>query len=335
VNIILTCAGRRNYLVNYFKTALAGKGEVLATDASPDAVALQDADRSFVLPLVSDPIYFDKLLAICQEYQPKLLISLNDLELPMLAKQRDRFLDMGTIPVVSESSFIDTCFDKYATNQFLAECDIITPKTYLTLSDVQQAIQQQAIQFPLVIKPRWGSASIGIAYAEDKEELELAYRYVRKLLEKTFLASISASDPDRCVMIQEKIIGQEYGLDIINDLNGKYAATSVKRKLSMRSGETDRAITVNEDRLMKIGEKLGRYTKHIGNLDCDFMIGDRGLYAIEMNPRFGGGYPFSHLAGINLPAALIAWANQEKIDPNWLIFKPDVMSSKCDRLIVH
>jgi carbamoyl-phosphate synthase large subunit len=335
VNIILTCCGRRNYLVNYFKTALAGKGQVLATDASPDAVSLQEADRSFVLPLVSDPTYFDKLLAICQDYKPKILVSLNDLELPMLAKQRERFISVGTEPVVSSPSFIDICFDKWATNRFLSDHDIITPKTYLTLAAVRQAIEQEEIGFPLVVKPRWGSGSIGIVYAENHEELDLSYKYVKSILNKTFLATISSSDPDKCVMIQEKIIGQEYGLDIINDLDGNYVAVAVKQKLSMRSGETDRAITVHDNRLTKVGEKLGRCTRHIGNLDCDFMVNEKGTYVIEMNPRFGGGYPFSHLAGLDLPATLIAWANQEEINPNWLKYKSGVMSSKCDRLITH
>ncbi len=335
VNIILTCAGRRNYLIEYFKSVLAGRGNVFATDMSADAIALQSADRAFVLPLVSEPDYVDKLLDICQQHQVKLLISLNDLELPLLAQHRNRFLDFGTIPVVSAPTLIDLCFDKWATNHFLSQRKINTPKTYLTLADAQTAIELRELRFPLVIKPRWGSGSIGIAYAEDTEELELAYKYVRKLIHKTFLSSVSASDPDRCIMIQEKILGQEYGLDIINDLDGNYVTTAIKRKLSMRAGETDRAVTVDDDRLAQIGATIGRSTQHIGNLDCDIMIDDRGLYAIELNPRFGGGYPFSHLAGINLPAALIAWANQEPVDPNWLRFKPNIMSSKCDRLIVH
>lgn len=335
MNVMLTCAGRRNYLVNFFQAALHDRGYVLAGDASLEAAALQEADKSVLLPLVSDPNYFDRLFDLCQDCQIRLLIPLNDLELPLLARQRDRFLKIGTILVVSSPAVIDTCFDKWATFQFLENHGILAPKTYLSAIEARQAIAQGKLTFPVVIKPRWGSASIGVVDADDEEELELAYQYVRKILNKTILASISATDPDRCVMVQEKIIGQEYGLDIINDLDGNYVTTSIKQKLSMRAGETDRAITVADARLAHIGATIGRATRHIGNLDCDVMIDDRGLYAIELNPRFGGGYLFSHLAGINLPAALIAWADREPVDPNWLKFKPDVMSSKCDRPIVH
>lgn len=335
MNIILTCAGRRNYLVKYFQTALAGAGKVIATDVSKNAVALQDADIAVALPLVSDPSYFEKLLDLCQEYQPKLLISLNDLELPLLARERHRFMAIGTIPVISKPELIDTCFDKWASNIFLNTIGILTPKTCLTLDDVYQAISDQKLSFPVVVKPRWGSGSVGIAEAANQEELEISYRYVRQLIGKTFLANISNTDPERCVMIQQKIIGQEYGLDIINDLDGNYMATVIKKKLAMRSGETDQAITVMEDRLMSIGEKIGQKTNHIGNLDCDFIINEQAIYGIDMNPRFGGGYPFSHMAGIDLPSALIAWANKSKIVPCWLRYTPGVMSSKHDQLIIH
>jgi carbamoyl-phosphate synthase large subunit len=56
---------------------------------------------------------------------------------------------------------------------------------------------------------------------------------------------------------------------------------------------------------------------------------------LEMNPRFGGGYPFSHVAGANLPAALIAWVSGQPINPDWLTIKSDVLSSKCARLVTH
>ena len=56
---------------------------------------------------------------------------------------------------------------------------------------------------------------------------------------------------------------------------------------------------------------------------------------LELNPRFGGGYPFSHVAGANLPAALIAWATGKPVDPSWLRVAPNIMSSKCARLVPH
>lgn len=333
MNIILTCAGRRNYIVKYFQEALNHQGMVFACDVSPEAAALQEADKSFVLPPVNHEDYLDKLLYICEQNHIRLLVSLNDLELPLLSKQRDRFAEIGTILAVSSTFVIDTCFDKWTSFQFLTNHNIPTAKTYLSLNQARQAIASSEIEYPVVVKPRWGSASIGIQYPEDDEELELAYRYVNKLITKTFLSNISASEPDKSVIIQERITGQEYGLDIVNNFQGLYQTTFVKRKLKMRAGETDRATTIFSPKLEKLGENISQKLGHIANLDCDVMMNDSDFFILEMNPRFGGGYPFSHHAGANIPAALIAWSKGEKINQKWLQVKNNITSSKCDRLV--
>jgi len=333
MNVILTCAGRRNYLLKFFQEALGNRGKVFAGDATLEAPTLQEADEKFLLPPINHSDYFDKLLDICKQNQVRLVIPLNDLELPYLAKQRARFLAIGTIPVVSSPEVIDICFDKFATFLFLQKLGICAPKTYLSLAEAREAIQQGEISFPLVVKPRWGSASIGIEYPEDDEELELAYRFVKKSLMRSFLAEVSSSDPDRCILIQERLIGQEHGLDIINNLEGSYITTFVKRKLTMRAGETDRAVTVENEEIKQLGAKIGQTLGHIGNLDCDVMVGQKGLCVLELNPRFGGGYPFSQMAGANIPAALIAWANGEKPNESWLRVEGNIKSSKCDRLV--
>ncbi|MBE9168012.1 ATP-grasp domain-containing protein [Pleurocapsales cyanobacterium LEGE 06147] len=333
MNIMLTCAGRRNYLVKFFQEALGNRGQVFAGDASAEAAALQDANKGFVLPPINHIDYSDTLLDICQQHQVGLLIPLHDLELPFLARQRDRFLKIGTFPVVSSPKVIDICFDKWKTFKFLEKMGISTPKTYLSFKEARKAIAQGEIAFPLVVKPRWGSASIGIEYPEDDEELELAYRFSKKLLTRTLLAEVSSSEPEQSILIQERFFGQEYGLDVINNLDSCYTTTLVKRKLAMRAGETERAITVEDNQLKNLGKKIGQKLGHVGNLDCDVIMSSKGYRVLEMNPRFGGGYPFSHLAGANIPAALIAWANGEKVDDHWLRVEANIMSAKCDRLV--
>jgi len=331
MNVMLTCAGRRNYLVRFFQDALRDRGQVFAVDSSIDAPALQEADRAFIVPNVAQSDYFDTLLKICLKHEVGLLISLNDLELPLLSRQRERFLAVDCIPVVSSPEVVDICFDKWETYRFLTRCGIDTPKTFRALEDALEAIANEEIAFPLVVKPRWGSASISIEFPDDVEELELTYRLVRKRLNKTILADVSASDWS--VIIQEKLPGQEYGLDVINDLSGNYINTFVKQKRSMRAGETDRAITVDNEPLVDLGSRLARSLGHIGNLDCDvFVCGDRHC-VLEMNPRFGGGYPFSHAAGADLPAALVAWADGLKPNPDWLSVRPNVQSSKYDSIV--
>lgn len=332
MNVLLTSAGRRNYLVEYFQEALRGQGKVFAADAKSSAPALQEADGVFLVPPIGHKHYLDALLEFCQQEQIGLLVPLNDLELPYLAAARDRFAAFGTAVVVSSSEVISRCFDKWETRRFLRAQGVLTPKTYLSLAEAQDALGRGELKFPLVLKPRWGSASIGLEFPQDVEELELSFELSQRRLARTALATVSESA--HAILIQEFIVGDEYGLDIVNDLSGRYVTTFVKQKLGMRAGETDSAVTVASEPLQRLGEALGRTLGHIGNLDCDVFLGDEGAWVIELNPRFGGGYPFSHVAGANLPAALLAWARGEAPDSLWLRSDIGVMSSKFSRLML-
>ena len=134
-------------------------------------------------------------------------------------------------------------------------------------------------------------------------------------------------------MIQQCIKGKEYGLDIMNDLQGNHVAVSVKQKLAMRAGETDKAITVDNAEIREIGTTIGKALKHIGNLDCDILEENGEYYVLELNPRFGGGFPFSYEAGVNLPGAIISWAKGENFDTTTLIPRYGETYAKCDYLV--
>lgn len=333
MNIMLTCAGRRNYLIQYFRDTLRGQGQVFAADTSSNAPAMQEADKAFVLPHVSSSNYIPTLLDVCKNTNVHLLISLNDLELPILAAQKKLFTDIGTIPVVSSFEVIDICFDKYKTYEFLQKCGLPTAKTYLSLAEAYDALESSEINFPVIIKPRWGSASIGIEIANDKDELAIVHGLLSKRLKRTILADASATDIDRAIMIQQCLTGQEYGMDVVNDLSGNYVTTFIKRKLTMRAGETDRAMTEKNPDMEDIGATISRSLRHIGNLDCDVFVQNGQYFVLELNPRFGGGYPFSHTAGANIPAALIAWANGVEPEQDWFRIKSGLVMAKCDRVV--
>lgn len=335
MNILFTCAGRRNYLLQYFREALAGRGQVFATDASPTAPAMMEADRAFVVPYVSDPTYFDVIIGLAKDHDARLLISLNDLELPYLSREKARLIAMGILPIVSDPWVIDACFDKFRTAELLAEIGLASPQTYLTLDDAKAALDSGELTFPLVVKPRWGTGSIGLEFPQDMRELELAYALVSLRLSRTIIADVSAADPGRGVLIQGRLPGQEYGLDIVNDLDGNHVTTFVKQKLAMRAGETDKAETVDEPILREVGARIAARLRHVGNLDCDVFLTPDGPAVLEMNPRFGGGYPFSHVAGANLPAALLAWVDGREPDSDWLTVTYGTIAAKCDRLVAR
>ena len=268
------------------------------------------------------------LLEYCKENRIGALISLFDIDLPVLSANKEKFRQIGTRIIVSDPSVMSICNDKWNTYKFLLENGFNAPKTYISLLDAKRAVKVSIVKFPLFIKPRWGMGSIEVYEAETMEELEVLYEKAIRNIKRSYLKYESAEDFESSVLLQEKLSGQEHGLDIINDLNGNYQTTIVKLKYAMRSGETDCAVTVDNPFLKELGRTLGEKLKHIGNLDCDVFVDGDKLTVLEFNARFGGGYPFSHLAGVNLPFAIIEWLRGNVIDDAVLKEKIGVFGQK-------
>ena len=333
MNILFTCAGRRNYLINYFKEAIKGEGLIMAADMQKTAPAMIDADKAFIVPGIYAENYVDELIKCIKNEAVDLVISLNDLELPILAEHQKEIEETGAKVIISNPKAIKIAFDKWETAKYIERIGLKSPKTYINIDKALEAIDEGKLTFPLVLKPRWGSASIGIDFPESIEELKLAYQLQLLRIKKTILANASKEDLEHTILIQEKIQGKEYGLDVLNDFNGKYYGTFLREKLAMRSGETDKAISVIDDRFSKVGRKIGESLRHLGNLDCDVFEYNNELYVLELNPRFGGGYPFSHEAGMDTASAYIAWARGEYDVEQFNNYKAGVLFSKCDRLL--
>ena len=332
MNILFTCAGRRTYLLNYFRENLNEGDTIIATDMQLSAPALQASDIKIQVPAVYAKDYIDITLDICRKHHVDALISLNDLELPILAENKAEFEAEGVRVIVSGPEVIDICFDKYKTAQWTESIGLNAPKTYVRLDDAKKALASGEIAFPLFMKPRWGSGSIGLETIDDMEELDVYYNILMKKIKKSILATASVGD--EYIMIQEKLTGQEFGLDVMNDLQGNNVAVSVKKKLAMRAGETDKAITVDLPEVRAMGKKIGENLHHIGNLDVDIMQRANGDYCVlELNPRFGGGFPFSYEAGVNFPKAIIEWIKGNQIDASILIPEYGKMFSKNDYLM--
>lgn len=332
MNLLLTSAGRRGYLVEYFKEALAG-GKVYAANSDGRAPAFSAADGSVVTPLIYEEDYIPFLLSYCREKEISLLISLFDIDLPVLAANKERFRRAGVRALVSDPGVIQVCNDKWETFRFLRKNDFLAPETFLSLEEALLACEEGRLAWPLIVKPRWGMGSLSVFEAENETELRVFYEKVKREIRRSYLKYEAAADPEASVLIQEKLAGQEYGLDVINDLEGRYRNTIVKVKHAMRSGETDCAATVDFPELVSLGERISKALGHIGNLDMDVFWTGGMPCVLEMNARFGGGYPFSHMAGVNLPKAIAAWAEGKEADAEWLQAEPGVVSQKDIRLI--
>lgn len=330
-NILFTCAGRRTYLLKYFKEQLGDGGLIVGADMQLTAPALTAADVRIKVPGVYESDYVDKILDICKIHSITAVISLNDLELPILAKARARFEAIGVELIVSDNEVIDLCFDKYKTAKFVESLGLNTPRTFISLSEAKAALRDGRLSFPVILKPRWGSGSIGIEVADNEEELAELYDVLKTKTKKSILGKVSVGD--EFILIQERISGKEYGMDVMNDLKGNTLGVVVKQKLAMRAGETDKAETADVPEVIEIGKVLGNALRHIGNLDCDVLERGGSYYVLELNPRFGGGFPFSYEAGVNYPKVIIDLLRGHEADKNDLAWQPGRMFAKCDYLV--
>ena len=166
-NILFTCAGRRTYLLKYFKEQLGNEGKVIGADMQLSAPALSVADVKEQVPAVYAHDYIDRVLDICRSNDVAAIICLNDLELPILAANSERFAAEGILPIVSPTEIIDICFDKYRTARYVESLGLSTPATYINLAEAKEALAAGRLAFPLVLKPRWGSGSIGIEFVNN------------------------------------------------------------------------------------------------------------------------------------------------------------------------
>lgn len=288
MNILILSAGTRNKIVQYFRRELKGNGKVIATDCSNLAPALYEADKFYIVPRISEPGYVDLILDICRKESVDGVFSLIDPELSLLAKERDRFLEVGTTPVISPYELVETCFDKYRMYQMLCGMRIPTGRCYVDKEDFYRALQNGEISYPVFVKPVKGSASININKVGSDREMEVLFGLYEDL------------------MIQEYMDGTEYGADVYVDMvTGRCTSIFVKEKIKMRAGETDKSVSVKDERLFAMIEKFVEKCGFCGMIDMDiFKIGDT-YYLSEVNPRFGGGYPHAYECGVNMPEQVI------------------------------
>lgn len=291
-NILILSCGIRNKIVQYFKNELKGKGIVVAADSSELAPALYEADKHYIVPRINENGYLERILQICKENNIKAVLSLIDPELIILAKNREKFLQIGTKPIVSDYKIVEMCFDKYKMYNFLVDNNLPTVKSYIDKDEFYREVHAGNINYPVFVKPVRGSASININKVYSDKEIDLLFSKFNNL------------------MIQEFMEGKEYGIDVYIDmLSLKPVTIFIKEKIKMRAGETDKSVSVKKDKLFHLVKEFVKKTGVKGVLDIDIFEVNGEYYISEVNPRFGGGYPHAYECGVNIPKMIIKNVN--------------------------
>ena len=282
MNILILSAGTRNKVVQYFKKEFAGCGMVIATDMSNIAPAVYEADKFYQVPRMSADGYIDVIFDICKKENISAVLTLIDPELSLLAKHKAEFEKLGVCVIGSEYELCELCLDKWEMYKWLSGHGYKCAKSYIVKEEFFADVEAGKISYPVFVKPICGSASISISKAYDKETVETLFAHTDGL------------------MIQEFLNGQEIGADCYIDMvSGELVSVFTKKKLVMRAGETDKAVSFKDEKLFALIEAFVKESGFSGQIDIDIFDINGEYYISEVNPRFGGGYPHAYECGCN------------------------------------
>jgi len=282
-NILFCSVGRRARLLMDFRESMKGCGKLVATDLSPVAPALFFADKTYLVPRITDEHYFDRIIDICKESDIKAITTLIDPEIEILSKHRDELLSMDILPLCPAAWTAHLCFNKYEMFKHLNEKGVRTVLTYDNLDSFRKGLENGEISFPVFMKPISGSGSVGIGQANTMEEVE------KKWNEGNFK-----------YIIQELMSGGDCDADVYVDcISHKPVAIFSKKKIESRIGGANKTISYKDPKLFDFVEEVCSVLELNGPCDMDFFIKDGEYYLSEINPRFGGAYLHAYGAGVD------------------------------------
>ena len=282
INILVTSAGRRVSLVKSFQNTLKefnNLGKVFTTDMNPNlSSACQVSDGFLKVPRVTDKEYLPILKEFCIENDISIVVPTIDTELHILASVKDEFLKEGILIAVSNVKLCETFYLKSSTEKFFIENEFDTPRV---IEDISRC------DYPIFAKLNNSSCSVGAMKVYTPEEAKILSQ-------------------DKNYIFQEFIDGEEYTVDVFIDSKGDVISIVPRLRIEVRAGEVSKAKTVKDERIIDEVMRLcncldGAY----GCLTIQLFKTDERIVFIEINPRFGGGYPLSYLSGANFAKYLI------------------------------
>lgn len=285
-NILITSAGQRVALVKEFQETLKSffpEAKVYTTDMNPRlAPAAYVSDGCFEVPRCTSEDYIETLLTLCIGNGIGMIVPTIDTELAILAANKDVFAKQEIFVSVSDYDFIMMCRDKRNTGEFFEKHGIRVPKT----------IDKFHPTFPLFAKPYDGSLSTNLHYIRTAEEL------TNEILEDPKLLFMEYIDKD---------VYKEYTVDMYYGKDNKVKCIVPRERIKIRAGEINKGLTEKEPLTQYLYDRLETIEGCVGCICIQVFLNPQNgdVVGIEINPRFGGGYPQTYMAGGNYAENLI------------------------------
>lgn len=281
MNILILSCGTRNKLVSYFMHRKNGFDKVIVTDCSEYAPAFYVADKGYQVPRMDSPDYLDSILKICKQENINAILPLQEDELLLMAKNKYMFAKCNIQIIISEYEKVYLCRDKLECNNFLCSQDINAVPTWKAKEYAELLEKYKKI----VLKPRYGAGSTDTY-----------------IVNEAHLAKAIVETEQEEMIVQPYIRGKEFGVDIYVDMLTKEVTdVFIKEKIRMRAGETEKSVSVKNKDIANLAIHAASSMGLIGPVDMDILEQNGEYFILEINPRFGGGYPHAYECGINFP----------------------------------
>jgi len=285
-NLIVSSAGKRVSLVREFQAELKKvfpNGKVFTTEMNPEmSPAARVSDGCFRVPRVTAPDYADELFKICVENGVRVVVPTIDTELLVLAREKKRFAEAGIFLMVSDEDFVALCRDKRNTGAFFEAHGIRVPVP----------IDKHAPTFPLFAKPFDGSLSKDLHIVRSREELTPEILNNPKLMFMEYI---------------DKSVYAEFTVDMYFGRDHRVKAVVPRERVEIRAGEINKGFTRKNLLSTLLRERFAEIPGAVGCICAQFFLNEKtgDVVGIEINPRFGGGYPLSYGAGANFPKNIV------------------------------
>lgn len=296
-NVLILSAGRRVELTKLFKKAAVKQGndsKIIVGDASEDIPARYFADEFHKLPRIDSGEYIETIIEITNNRNVGLIVPTIDTELILLSEYKVRIeTETKAKVLISDPEVIKVCRDKITTQNYLTENGFDMPKM-LEINEVKPDDE-----FPMFIKPKSGSSSIGAYKVNNYSDLSLYSEVVEE------------------PVLQEFVDGEEYTVDVFLDFESTVITVVPRLRLATRSGEISKGQIIKDNIIIDEVIRLMNTLKPIGHITVQlFKTKDNKIKFIEINPRFGGGAPMSIQSGADSPQNLFRILNGETLKYN-------------------
>lgn len=316
MNILFCSAGRRVELLKDFRKSMDDGDRIVAADLSELAPALYVADAHYLVPRIDDPGYLDTILSICRKEKIDAVTTLIDPEIALLAQNRERFEQIGVEVLAPYAETAELCFDKFKMSQFLAAHGIPTPDTWGDYASAMTAVAAGELAFPVFVKPRTGSGSVG----------------ARKVHDAGTLKALCQADPS---LIIQRLMTGDLDADVyIDTISHRAVSAFSKRKLETKIGGASKTVSFKDEALFAFIQQITQLLEFNGPVDMDFFFQDGVYYLSEINPRFGGAYLHAYGAGVDFVKLIKNNLNGVQNTPVFGDYEENVVMMMYDSVVI-